>query len=180
MSSPGIREGDTAQPRRGQAFPIVLVLDRLRSAHNVGNIFRLAEVARVEQVLTCGYTASPPHPKLAKTARGCDQLVPSRHLDDALTAVTELQTAGYRVVAVETVTTAATIWEATFAFPVAFVFGNEALGIDADALAACDEVVQLPCFGCKNSLNVGNCAAVVVYRALACLAADGVLDGGQP
>lgn len=145
-------------------MPVSVVLDRLRSAFNVGNILRVAEALRVADVVACGYTAHPPHPKLEKTARGCDQIVPCRHVDTALEAVRELRKAGRWVYAVETVEGATPVWEAEFEFPAAVVLGNEALGISDEVLAHCDGTVSLPRFGRKNSINVGNCAAVVLYR----------------
>lgn len=148
-----------------ESMHVTLVLDRLRSAFNVGNIFRLADAARAESIVTCGYTASPPHPKLAKTARGCDQCVPSRSVDTAADAIQELKADGFTVYAVETVSRAQAVWDTVFQFPAALVFGNEALGISKEALGLCDEFVMLPCLGVKNSINVGNCAAVVLYRA---------------
>ena len=165
---PGIevRTGDRAAAVAGEPHPLAIVLDRLRSAYNVGNIFRLAEVARVREVVTCGYTATPPHPKLIKTARGCDALVPHRHFETAAAAVTQLKAEGYALVSVETVVDAPALWQAEFRFPLALVFGNEALGVHPDALALCDGFVRLPVYGRKNSLNVSNCAAVVVYEAL--------------
>lgn len=163
------QDGQEPPPPR---HPIVLVLDNLRSAYNTGNIFRLAEITRIERVVACGYTPCPPHPKLAKTARGCDELVPFSHAPTSLAAVEELRRGGYRVVAVETVADAPDVWATPLAFPVAFVLGNEALGIEAEALAACDEVVRLPVFGQKNSMNVGNCAAVVLYTAVRQLLTD--------
>ncbi len=146
--------------------PIILVLDNLRSAYNVGNIFRLAEVCRLEKIVTCGYTATPPHPKLQKTARGCDRIVPFEHYETASDAILELKAAGYFTVAVETVRNAAHIWDADLRFPVAFVFGNEALGIAESTLEYCDSVACLPVFGSKNSLNVSNCAAAIVYSSI--------------
>ncbi len=146
-------------------LPVTVVLDRLRSAFNVGNIFRVAEALRAEQILTCGYTATPPHAKLAKTARGCDLVVSCRHHPSAAEAVRDLRAAGYWVCAVETAVGAAAVWEVPFRFPAALVFGNEALGIAADALALCDAVACLPAFGVKNSINVGNCAAVALYES---------------
>ncbi|MFT5128926.1 MAG: 23S rRNA (guanosine2251-2'-O)-methyltransferase [Rhodothermales bacterium] len=142
---------------------IVLILDRLRSAYNVGNLFRLAEVAGLEGVYTCGYTATPPHPKLAKSARGCDELVPCTHFANSADAVSAAQAKGRMVIAIETVAGAPDIWDLPLQMPLALVLGNEALGIDPDALEACDAVARLPVFGSKNSLNVANCASAVVY-----------------
>lgn len=145
---------------------IVLVLDRLRSAYNVGNIFRLAEIGGVERVVTCGYTATPPHPKLRKTARECDRLVPFTHFERSIEAVRLLKADGYQIVGVETVEGALDVWEVPFRPPVALVFGNESLGISRETLAACDLFARLPVFGRKNSLNVSNTAAVALYSVI--------------
>jgi tRNA G18 (ribose-2'-O)-methylase SpoU len=160
-----VRRGDAATPVAHGLMPVVIVLDRLRSAFNVGNIFRLADAVRAERIVTCGCTATPPHPKLARTARGCDALVPAEHWASAADAVVALRARGRTVYAVETAVGAAPVWAVEFRFPAAFVFGNEALGVATDTLEACDAVVALPMFGCKNSINVGNCAAVVLYAA---------------
>ncbi len=159
-------EGDLTQPRRKEPFPIVVVLDRLRSAFNVGNVFRLAEAARLERIFTCGYTATPPHPKLAKTARGCDELVPTTHCQTTTEALHLLRAQGYTIYGIETVENAELVWDTIFEFPAAFVLGNEALGISPEALALCDHFVRLPSFGQKNSINVGNCGAVVLFAAV--------------
>jgi len=161
-----VREGDRPAPRCHDHTPVVVVLDRLRSAFNVGNVFRLADATRAEKVVTCGYTAAPPHAKLAKTARGCDDLVATEHATDARQALTRLREAGYTLYAVETVEGSSEVWNLTLRFPAAFVFGNEALGISPDALELCDCCVQVPCLGYKNSINVANCAAVVLYEGL--------------
>jgi tRNA G18 (ribose-2'-O)-methylase SpoU len=161
-----ICQGDREAPILGELMPVTIVLDRLRSAFNVGNIFRLAEATRAEKIITCGYTATPPHPKLAKTARGCDALVCCQHIATATAAVADLQAQGRVVYAVETVASADLIWDVQVQFPAAFVLGNEALGIEPEAVKACHHHIRLPGYGQKNSINVGNCAAVVLYHAL--------------
>ncbi|NLE56350.1 MAG: RNA methyltransferase, partial [Lentisphaerae bacterium] len=153
-------------PACAESMPVVVVLDRLRSAYNVGNIFRVAEATRVAKIVACGYTAAPPHPKLAKTARGCDEVVPCAVADNAATAIRALKADGYTVYAVETAQDAQMYWDCQLAFPAAIVLGNEALGIDPEALALCDAVIALPARGQKNSINVGNCAAVVLFECL--------------
>ena len=145
---------------------ITLVLDRLRSAFNTGNIFRLADAAGVKEVICCGYTPAPPHPRLEKTAMGADRWVKSRCVDDTLEAVLELKKEGVSVVAVETAEHAEYVWDHSFRFPLALVLGNEALGIDPRVLSQCDGVVSLPMAGAKTSVNVGNCAAAVLYAIL--------------
>jgi len=160
-----IQNQDREEPR-GITHPIVIVLDRLRSAFNVGNIFRIADVCAVEKVITCGYTASPPHPKLEKTALGAEEFVESEHYETSLEAVQALKKQGYQIVGIETVEGAPNIWDVEFRFPVVFVFGNEALGVERETLEVCDVIAKLPAFGRKNSLNVANCASTVLYEAI--------------
>ncbi len=164
--SPSLRLGDQSTPRDATRLPVVIVLDRLRSAYNTGNIFRLADAVQAEGIYACGYTPFPPHDRLAKTAMGCDQTVPCRHFDETTQALESLRAQGYTLYAVDTVVGAKCFRECDFHFPCAFVFGNEALGISSEALALCDDYVQLPANGLKNSINVGNCSAVILFEAL--------------
>lgn len=167
MSEPlCIHTGDSAAPREGFTLPVVIVLDRLRSAYNTGNIFRIAEAVRASRIIACGYTPCPPHDKLARTARGCDGIVDCSHAESAAAAVSALRRDGYTVYAVDTITNAALYSECRLRFPCAMLFGNEALGISEEALALCDSAICLPACGFKNSINVGNCAAVALFEAL--------------
>ena len=129
---PAVLEGDRDVPVRQDVIPVTVVLDRLRSAFNVGNIFRIAEALRVECIVTGGYTASPPHEKLAKTARGCERLVPVRVAPVTADAVRQLKSDGYTVYGVETAEKAFCCWDADYRFPAAFVLGNEAVGLSED------------------------------------------------
>ncbi len=138
----------------------VLILDRLRSAHNTGNIFRIAE-ALGAGVAACGYTPCPPHPKLEKTAMGTDKSVPWRHFDTSLQAAEHFKASGYTVLAAEPGGSEA--WEMEYAFPLAVIFGNEALGVCEDTLQIVDGIVSLPMQGSKASVNVGNAAAAITY-----------------
>ena len=140
--------------------PLVLVLDRLRSAYNTGNIFRIAE-ALGAGIAACGYTPCPPHPKLEKTAMGTDQTVPCIHFETSLDAVEYFRAAGYTVLAAEPGGVEA--WEIDVQYPLAVVFGNEALGVAAETLEKVDGVVSLPMNGGKASINVGNAAAAILY-----------------
>ena len=159
-----LRSGDSEEARQGRTLPVTLVLDNLRSAYNVGNIFRAAEATRAAGIVTCGYTATPPHIKLQKTARGCDEIVPCEHFDSTTDAIAALRARGMKIYAVETVEGAKLFWEAPIELPCALVLGNEALGISQDALALCDGFLSLPALGRKNSINVGNCAAVILFE----------------
>jgi len=147
---------------------IHIVLDRLRSAYNTGNIFRLAEAAGNSEVICCGYTPYPPHPKLAKTAMGADKLVPFRHFENSIDAVIALKKEGVeQIFVVETLLDGKCPWNLEFSDNIAFVFGNEAFGVSSELIAVCDGIITLPLFGKKTSINVANCAAVVIYSFLA-------------
>ena len=159
-----LRSGDSEEARQEQMLPVMIVLDNLRSAYNVGNIFRAAEATRAAGIVTCGYTATPPHVKLQKTARGCDELVPCEHFESTAEAIVSLRSRGMKVYAVETVENSRMYWDAPMDFPCAFVLGNEALGINQNALELCDGFISLPALGRKNSINVGNCAAVILFE----------------
>ncbi len=149
-------------------YKLVLVLDRLRSAHNVGNIFRLAEALGASEIIACGYTPAPPHPKLEKTAMGADKMVPCRQMENSLLAVETLRREGFKqILAVECADNAVLAWKMDYKFPLALVLGNEALGVAPATIAACDGVVKLPMFGAKESINVGNAAAAVLYAMAA-------------
>ncbi|MDD2480071.1 MAG: TrmH family RNA methyltransferase [Victivallaceae bacterium] len=159
---------NTLRHRAGKAPEITLVLDRLRSAHNTGNIFRIAEAVGVREIIACGYTPAPGHPKLAKTAMDTDSLIPCRQMPDSLSAVKMLRAEGIQqVLAVEAHAESVFAWEFEYQFPLALVLGNEALGVAPETIAACDATISLPMFGIKASINVGNCAAAVLYAIIA-------------
>jgi tRNA G18 (ribose-2'-O)-methylase SpoU len=146
---------------------ITIVLDRLRSAHNTGNIFRIAEAVGASEIIACGYTPAPPHPKLAKTAMGTDNMVPCRVFSSSMEAVEALRGEGNKqILAVETTSDAVFAWEMEYQFPLVLIFGNEALGIQDETVKMCDGVVNLPMFGKKESINVGNSAAAVLYAVI--------------
>jgi tRNA G18 (ribose-2'-O)-methylase SpoU len=143
--------------------PLVIVLDRLRSAHNVGNIFRLAEALNAG-IIGCGATPMLPHPKLERTAMGTDKTVPFRCVPEVMTAITELRQAGYTILAAEPGGgPESEAWQREYTLPVAVIFGNEALGVHPEAVKMADGLVSLPMGGSKASINVSNAAAAILY-----------------
>ena len=151
---------------RRPKFPVVLVLDNLRSAFNVGALFRVADTARLAGLLTCGHTAHPPLPRLDKTALGSLDYVATRHYPTTEEAVGRLRESGVPVWALETTSRSRHYARVSYPRPVALVLGNEALGVQPPVLESCDELIEVPVFGFKNSLNVAAAAAVVVYEIL--------------
>jgi len=147
-------------------LPVYFVLDNLRSAFNVGSIFRTCDTLRVQELFLCGYTACPPHSKLEKTALGTEEYVEWRHFESALDAVDFLQSQGITVWAAETAAESIPYGEADFPSALAIVLGNEALGVSQEVLSRCDGLIEIPARGYKNSLNVASACAVLGFKAL--------------
>ncbi|GMU93061.1 MAG: hypothetical protein AMXMBFR4_21190 [Candidatus Hydrogenedentota bacterium] len=146
--------------------PLHVVLDSLRSAFNVGSIFRTADAAAVECIHLCGHTAHPPSKKLEKTALGALDYVPWTHHPDALTAIRALQRKGIPCVAGEVVENAVFHTSFDWPRPVAVVFGNEVVGIAPETLRQCDGIVCIPMQGFKNTINVATAFGIIVYEIL--------------
>jgi 23S rRNA (guanosine2251-2'-O)-methyltransferase len=149
-----------------EKFPVILVLDNVRSALNVGSIFRTADALALEQVFLCGITATPPHREILKTALGSTETVTWTYCSDTATAIHTLQDAGYLVFALEQA--APRIWLQEFA-PLpgeryALIIGNEVEGVGDAALALCDGALEIPQFGTKHSLNVAVAAGIAVWE----------------
>ncbi len=142
-----------------------VVLDDVRSRHNVGSVFRTADAFGLEGVVLCGFTPLPPHREIEKTALGATLSVPWEHADDAAETVRELQRKGYRVLAVEQTAEAIPLQQLEHSAeqPLALVLGNELNGVSDAVIAACDGCVMIPQAGSKHSLNVSVCAGVVLW-----------------
>ncbi|MFA7691263.1 MAG: RNA methyltransferase [Candidatus Hydrogenedentes bacterium] len=146
--------------------PIHVMLDNLRSAFNVGSIFRTADACAVTHLHLCGMTAHPPHKKLEKTALGAFDYVPWSYYERNRDCLDVLEEQGIPVVAVETVEGAPDYRDFCWPSPVAVVFGNEENGVNARVLRRCSAVVQIPMFGYKKSINVATAFGIVVYHIL--------------
>ncbi|MBN1879974.1 RNA methyltransferase [bacterium] len=147
-------------------FPIYAVLDNIRSLYNVGSIFRTADASRIDTLHLCGITGRPPRKEIAKTALGAQDTVPWEYYPNAVDSVTSLKNRGVTVIGVEHTDVSTPLWNCVFSFPVAFVFGYEVEGISSETLESCDSVIEIPMYGYKGSLNVGNSCAIVLYEAL--------------
>jgi 23S rRNA (guanosine2251-2'-O)-methyltransferase len=146
--------------------PLYIVLDNLRSAFNVGSIFRLCDAMRVHELILCGYTASPPHLKLDKTSLGTVGFVRWRRFNTTVEAVSYLREQNIPVWAAETTSKSVRYDTVRFPKPLSIVFGNEALGVSREVLDICDMMVEIPMFGFKNSINVATSVAVIGYKFL--------------
>jgi tRNA G18 (ribose-2'-O)-methylase SpoU len=147
-------------------LPVTVVLDNLRSAFNVGAIFRTAECGRVEQLYTSGIAAHPPDERVVRTSMGTTEFVPHRHLDTTAEAIGLARKRGARIVALETTSASRSLYDPWESEPVCLLLGNEAMGLGQDVLELADEIVEIPLLGYKNSLNVSVSFGVVLFEIL--------------
>lgn len=144
---------------------IVIVLDNVRSAHNVGSAFRTADAFGVDKLYLCGITPVPPMPELRKVALGAEESVPSEHVADILSLVERLKADGYTVVAVEQTVHSVKLgnWRPSPGARIALVFGNEVDGVMQSVVDAADFALEIPQQGTKHSLNVSVSIGVVLW-----------------
>ena len=152
------------QPKEKNNVPLYLILDDLRSAFNVGSIFRSAECFGVSHIYLCGYTPTPLNKKVQKTAMGTDEYVSWSSHSSMENVIAELKKDDLTIYALETTTHSKDISKIKFKKPTVLILGNEALGISKDTLKLADKIIQIPLSGWKNSLNVGVCAAICCYE----------------
>lgn len=145
-------------------FPLILVLENIRSAFNVGSFFRTAEALGAQEILLCGYTPTPSQEKIKKTTMGTENWIPWRAVESTEQAIIELKALGFRLIGLETSPKAATITETFLHVPTAFIFGNERFGLSLSTLRICDELRRIELSGQKNSLNVAHCGAIVCHE----------------
>ncbi len=145
---------------------ITIILPDIRSAMNVGAIFRTADAIGAEKIYLTGYTSTPEHPKVGKTAIGAESTVPWEHVTDVKVVIKELKDKGYKVYGLEKTAQSLGIWDAQMDFPLALVVGNEITGVTDDVLGMCDAVVHLPMLGTKESLNVATATGIALYEIL--------------
>ena len=144
---------------------VVLVLDNIRSAHNVGSAFRTADAFGVDKIYLGGICPVPPSPELRKVALGAEEVIPSEHVDDVVPLVTRLQAEGYTVIAVEQTVHSVKLdeFQREPGRKYALVFGNEVNGVQQEVVDACDYALEIPQQGTKHSLNVSVSIGVILW-----------------
>ena len=150
--------------------PIVVVMDNIRSMHNVGSVFRTSDGFLIDGICLCGFTPQPPHRDIHKTALGATETVDWVYYENTTEAVYALKQKGYKVYAIEQTEGSISLEQfkqlhpMTSEHPLAFVFGNEVDGVDEEVIAACDGVIEIPQWGMKHSLNISVAAAIVLWE----------------
>lgn len=148
--------------------PVIAIFENVRSAYNVGSLFRTADAFLLEAVYLTGYTAVPPHKEIKKTALGAEDSVDWKHFDNALDAINELKEKGYKIFAAEQVTESISLEKLNLKSDekVAVIFGNEVSGVEESTIANCDGCIEIPQFGTKHSLNIATAAGVVLWEII--------------
>jgi 23S rRNA (guanosine2251-2'-O)-methyltransferase len=151
--------------RKQAKLPVTLVLDSVRSMHNVGSVFRTSDAFAVEQIFLCGITGRPPHREIEKTALGATKSIHWEYFTDIKKAVRQLKDKGYRIVAVEQAENSIKLNEFN---PLkdqkyALIFGNEVNGVSDEVMLEIDECIEIPQFGTKHSFNIVVTAGIVLW-----------------
>lgn len=165
---------DVEEFKQSEKLPLVVVLDNVRSLHNVGSVFRTADAFRLQGVCLCGITACPPSPEIHKTALGAEDSVDWWYAEDTLEVVRELQAKGYEVLAVEQVEGSYRLgaFKPEKGKHYALVMGNEVKGVRQDVVDAAAGALEIPQYGTKHSLNVSVSAGIVIWDLVRQLVSD--------
>lgn len=149
-------------------IPVIAVLENIRSAYNVGSVFRTADAFLLEAIYITGYTCTPPHKEIKKTALGAEDTVSWKHFRNATEAVNSLKQEGYKVFAVEQVVNSLPLQQVNFnpADKIAVIFGNEVTGVEQETILQCDGCIEIPQLGMKHSLNIATAAGVVLWELI--------------
>lgn len=147
-------------------FPIIVILNDIRSLNNIGSFFRTADAFNIEKIFLCGITANPPHRDIHKTALGATDSVVWEHRNSIIQLIDELKSENILIASIEQAENT-TFLHQIDQIPkqkIALIFGNEVDGVDQEAIDASDYIIEIPQFGTKHSLNVSVCAGVVLWE----------------
>ncbi len=152
--------------KRSEKFPLIVVLENIRSMHNVGSVFRTADAFLINAIYICGYTAQPPRKEIDKTALGATETVDWKYFSTSKDAVEELRKNEYKIFAIEQVEKSIFLekFMEVNADKVAFIFGNEVSGVETETISLCDGCIEIPQFGMKHSLNISVAAGIVLWE----------------
>ena len=145
--------------------PLIIVLDDIRSLHNIGSVFRTADAFLIEKIYLCGITASPPNKEIHKTALGATETVAWEHHENVLEVIGKLKEENVSVFAIEQVENSIFLndFKVETNKKYALVFGNEVFGVNQDAVKLCHGTIEIPQLGTKHSLNISVSAGIVVW-----------------
>lgn len=151
--------------KQAEKTPIIIILDDIRSLHNIGSVFRTSDAFLIEKIYLCGITATPPNKEIHKTALGATETVTWEHQKDVLSVIEKLKNESVEVFAIEQVENAIFLqnFEIDKNKKYALVFGNEVYGVNQKAIEICNGTIEIPQLGTKHSLNISVSAGIVVW-----------------
>ena len=151
--------------KQAEKTPIIIILDDIRSLHNIGSVFRTADAFLIEKIYLCGITATPPHKEIHKTALGATETVAWEYQKNVTEVIAQLKKEQVKVFAVEQVEKAVFLqdFKVEKETKYALVFGNEVYGVSQEAIAICDGSIEIPQLGTKHSLNISVSTGIVVW-----------------
>ena len=152
--------------KQAEKLPLIVVLDEVRSLHNIGSVFRTSDAFLIKRIYLCGITATPPHPEIHKTALGAEDTVDWVYKKQTFEAIEELHNEGYIVLAIEQVECSTMLNSLSLDADkkYAIVMGNEVKGIQQEVVNACDGCIEIPQYGTKHSLNVSVTTGIVLWE----------------
>lgn len=151
--------------KQAEKTPIIIVLDDIRSLHNIGSVFRTSDAFLIEKIYLCGITATPPNKEIHKTALGATETVAWEYQKDVLDVIKSLQANNVEVYAIEQVENAIFLdnFKPDTTKKYALVFGNEVFGVNQEAVKLCDGAIEIPQLGTKHSLNISVSTGIVIW-----------------
>jgi tRNA G18 (ribose-2'-O)-methylase SpoU len=154
------------QFKQAGKYPVMVVLDNIRSLHNIGSVFRSCDAFLVEGILLCGITATPPHREISKTALGATESVQWQYVENTMDAVQSLRNQGYRIFAVEQTVHSCFLHKFVISQQekYALIFGHEIKGVEQAVVNLCDGALEIPQHGTKHSLNISVSAGIVLWE----------------
>ena len=154
-----------AEFKKAEKTPVTIVLDNVRSALNVGSIFRTADAFLIEEIILCGITAIPPSKEIRKAALGATDSMNWSYNKSTIDAINKLKKEGHYIIAVEQTKKSSKLNKFTVNNkPIVIILGNEVNGVDQEIINICDEVIEIPQFGTKHSLNIAVAAGIVTWE----------------
>jgi len=164
LKNKDLRRINIKEFKNAEKTPITIVLDNIRSALNVGSVFRTSDAFLIENIILCGITACPPNKEIRKAALGATDSVRWNYSENTMEAVIQLIKNGYHVVGIEQADKSTTLKNFKLPNkPIAIIMGNEVNGVSQEVIEICNEVIEIPQFGTKHSLNISVTTGIVVW-----------------
>lgn len=152
--------------KSAEKTPITIVLDNVRSSLNVGSVFRTSDAFLIENIILCGITSTPPNKEIRKTGLGASDSVNWQFEENTINAVAKLKTNGYHIIGIEQADKSLKLNNFTLSSnkPIAIIMGNEVNGVSQDVIDICDEILEIPQFGTKHSLNISVTTGIIIWE----------------